>query len=89
MLTYSYAKCQYNMYEATTKVYEEVICLIDEMLADTENNSLELRALKGDLYEHYMDHSKSLASWKAEYDKEQAEEDLERIRQSHGVTEET
>ena len=86
MLTYSYAKCQCEKYEATTKVYKEVIDLINAMLEDTKNNSLELRALKGDIYGHYMDHSKSLASWKADYDKEHADE-IESIRQSNGVKE--
>lgn len=85
---YTYAECEYKKYEATTNVYKEVIDLIDAMLKDTKNNSLELRALKGDIYANYMDHSKSLASWKADYDKARADE-IERIRQSYGIEEET
>ena len=87
MLKYSYTRCQYEKYEATTNVYKEVIDLIDAMLKDTKNNSLELRALKGDIYANYMAHSKSLASWKEDYDKEHAEE-IESIRQSYGIEEE-
>lgn len=85
-LGYTYAECEYKKYEATTKVYKKVIDLIDAMLKDTKNNSLELRALKGDIYADYMDHSKALASWKADYDKEHAAE-IERMKQACGVTE--
>ena len=88
MLTYSYARCQCEKYEATTKVYKEVIDLIDAMLKDTKKNSLELRALKGDIYANYMDHSEWLANWKADYDKEQAEE-LERMKKSSEIKEST
>lgn len=85
---YTYAACEYKKYEATTNVYKEVIDLIDAMLKDTKNNSLELRALKGDIYANYMDHSEWLANYKADYAKEQAEE-IESIRQSYGIEEES
>lgn len=85
---YTYAACEYKKYEATTKVYKKVIDLIDAMLKDTKNNSLELRALKGDIYADYMDHSRELAYWKADYDKEHADE-IESIRQAYGVEEAT
>lgn len=83
---YTFAECEYQKFKATAKVYERVIGLIDEMLAATENNSLELRALKGDIYANYIDHLEALADWKEKYEKEQAE-DLERMQQSNEVEE--
>ena len=89
MLTYSYAKCQCEKYEATTKVYKELIDMIDAMLEDTKNNSLELRALKGDIYAKYVYDLEWLANWKADYDKERTAEELERMKKSSEIKEST
>ena len=85
MLQCSYTKCQCEKYEATTKAYKDIIDIIDAMLKDS-NKSLELRALRGDIYAKYVRDLEWLSNWKADYEKEKAEE-LEKMKKSLGVAE--
>ena len=85
MLTYSYTKCQCEKYEATTKAYKDIIDIVDAMLKDN-NKSLELRALRGDIYVKYVRDLEWLSNYKADYEKEHAEE-IEHMKQSLGVKE--